>query len=196
MPTLKHALAIAAFIMFAAPVAQAQETPATPVATAPAKPAATAQPAPTAQPTAPSIQPVAAEPAAPPAPPPPPVLPPEVNATINSVVGAMDGAEKTLTAITNANTDLGKLRDDIDGVISKTTQTADGLRLRLTDIEEQIKRLGPPPAEGAPPEGATAAAARARLNAQLNEVSGAINTLKVTWWRARQAIDKITDLRL
>ncbi len=108
----------------------------------------------------------------------------------------MDGAEKTLSTISGVNSDLGRLRDDIDGVISKTTQTADGLRPRLSDLQVQIKRLGDPPAKDAPPEAAAVAAERARLDVQASEVSGAIKTLEVTWWRARQAIDKITDLRL
>lgn len=108
----------------------------------------------------------------------------------------MDGAEKTLSTISGVNTDLGRLRDDIDSVISKTTQTADGLRPRLSDLQVQIRRLGEPPAKNAPPEAAAVASERARLDVQAAEVSGAIKTLEVTWWRARQAIDKITDLRL
>src|SRR5262249_15028669 len=81
-------------------------------------------------------------------------------------------------------------------VISKTTQTADGLRPRLSDLQVQIKRLGAPPAKDAPPEAPAVVSERTRLDAQASEVSGAIKTLEVTWWRARQAIDKITDLRL
>ena len=124
------------------------------------------------------------------------VLPPEINDTISKVVGTMEGAEKTLTAIKSVDTDLGRLRDEIDGVIAKTTQTADGLRPRLADIESQINRLGPAPAKDAPPEAPTAAAERTRLGGEASELSGAIKTLEITWWRARQAIDKITDIRL
>ena len=124
------------------------------------------------------------------------VLPPEVNETIAKVVGTMEGAEKTLTAIKGVDTDLGRLRDDIDGVISKTTQTADGLRPRLADVRSQIDKLGAAPEKGAPPEAPSAATERSRLDAEASELSGAIKTLEVTWWRARQAIDKITDLRL
>ena len=76
------------------------------------------------------------------------VLPPEVSSTISSIVGDMDGAEKTLSAISGVNTDLGRLRDNIDGVISKSTQTADGLRPRLSDLQVQIKRLGASASEG------------------------------------------------
>lgn len=124
------------------------------------------------------------------------VLPPEVTETISKVVGTMEGAEKTLTAIKGVDTDLGRLRDDIDGVIAKTTQTADSLRPRLADLRSQIDRLGPPPEKGAQPEMPSAATERARLDGEAAEISGAIKTLEVTWWRARQAIDRITDLRL
>jgi len=123
-------------------------------------------------------------------------LPPEVHSTIDNVVGVMDGAEKALTAISSVDTDLGQLRDKIDGVISTTTQTADGLRPSLEHIQRQIDKLGPPPAAGAQPESPSVATERARLAAQSTEISGAIKTLQVTWWRARQAIDKITNLRL
>lgn len=108
----------------------------------------------------------------------------------------MEGAEKSLAAITSVDTDLARVRDDIDGVISTTTRTADGLRPRLADIQSQIQRLGPPPEKDAQPEATTVAGERARLNAEASEISGAIKTLEVTWFRARQAIDKITELRL
>ena len=124
------------------------------------------------------------------------VLPPEVNETIAKVVGTMEGAEKTLTAIKGFDTDLGRLRDDIDGVIAKTTQTADSLRPHLAELQSQIDRLGPAPEKGAAAEAPSAAAERARLSGDASQLSGAIKTLEVTWWRARQAIDKITDLRL
>lgn len=124
------------------------------------------------------------------------VLPPEVTSTISDVVDRIEGAEKTLTAIKSVDTDLGRLRDDIDQVIAKTTRTADGLRPQLADIETQINKLGPPPEKDAAPEAPSAAAERARLGAEKSELSGAIKTLEVTWWRATQAIEKITDLRL
>ncbi len=145
--------------------------------------------APAAQPAA--AQPAAAQPATVSA-----VLPPDVSDTIGKVVGTMEGAEKTLTAIKSVDTDLGRLRDDIDGVIAKTTQTADSLRPRLADIQSQIDRLGPAPEKDAGPEAPSAASERARLTSEASELGGAIKTLEVTWWRARQAIDKITDLRL
>lgn len=120
----------------------------------------------------------------------------EVNAEITNLVGQMDGAEKSLSSISTADNDLGQLRDKLDAVIAKTTETADSLRPRLADIQTQIKRLGAAPGKDQPPETPAVAAERARLSTREADVSGAIKTLENTWWRARQAIDKITELRL
>jgi small-conductance mechanosensitive channel len=207
----KYAILIAAFVVCAAshvhaqaqPAAAAQQNAAQPsAATAPAQPqsagaAAPAADTPTTEQPSDAGEPADAPPPAPaqPAPPVPSVLPPEVKASIQDMVGVMDSAEKTLSSI-NPNTDLARLRDQTDGVISKATQTADTLRPRLASVQHQIDKLGPPPAKGAAAEAPTVSAERARLNAQASELSGAVKTLEVTRWRARQAIDKITNLRL
>lgn len=181
----------------AAKPAPAKPAPSAPAAAAPVTKPITVEPVPApAVETAPAAEPAPAAEAAAPPPPPAPALPPEISSTITSAVGAVDNAEKSLTAITSVDTDLARIRDDIDGVISTTTRTADGLRPRLADIRSQIDKLGPPPEKEAQPEAPTVAAERARLNAEASELSGAIKTLEVTWWRARQAIDKITELRL
>ena len=189
----------------AQPAAAQPAAPANTTATQPepaAHPAAPQQPA-AAQPaaTAPAVgQPAATAPAAQPAPVPakdlPPVLPPEVSETIKQMVSSMDDAEKALAKSSADDANLTNLRDQIDSVIAKATKTADIVRPRLEEIDHQISRLGPPPAKDAPPESSTVAAERARLTAQSNELNEATKTLRVTWWRARQAIDKITNLRL
>ncbi len=116
MPRLKLA-AIALFLAATlAPACGWAEDVAKPAASPAAASPASADPAPAAP--APAKEPPA----------PSAILPPEVNSTIAIVVGTMEGAEKTLTAITTVDTDLGRLRDDIDGVIAQTTSTADGLR--------------------------------------------------------------------
>ncbi|MEW5964424.1 MAG: DUF3772 domain-containing protein [Pseudomonadota bacterium] len=136
--------------------------------------------------------PAAAEPAKPVVAP----LPPEVATSIERVVATMEQAEKSLARIKDLGDDIGRVRDEVESVITNATKVADGLRPRLAEIESQIAKLGSPPAKDAPPEAPTVAAERARLNAESIAVSGAIKTLELTWVRARQAIDKITDLRL
>jgi small-conductance mechanosensitive channel len=123
-------------------------------------------------------------------------LSPEVNDAIKQMVESMDGAEKALTRISAANDSLADLRDQIDNVIAKATKTADVIRPRRDELQRQLSKLGPPPAKDAPAESATVAAERERLALQSAELDEATKTLRVTWWRARQAIDKITNLRL
>jgi small-conductance mechanosensitive channel len=152
---------------------------------------------PAAQP--PAATGAAAVPAAAAAEPPKPVvapLPVEVATSIERVLATMEQAEKMLARIKDLGDDIGRVRDEVESVISNSTEVADGLRPRLAEIDSQIAKLGPPPAKDAPPEAPTVAAERARLNAESSAVSGAIKTLELTWVRARQAIDKITDLRL
>jgi small-conductance mechanosensitive channel len=112
------------------------------------------------------------------------------------MVSAMDSAEKSLAKIKPGDDSLTDLRDQIDAVIAKATKTADVVRPRREEIERQLSKLGPAPAKDAPPESATVVAERERLALQSAELDEATKTLRVTWWRARQAIDKITNLRL
>jgi small-conductance mechanosensitive channel len=123
-------------------------------------------------------------------------LTPEVNEAIKEMVDSMDSAEKALAKMSASDSNLSGLRDQIDGVIAKATKTADVVRPRRDEIERQLSKLGPPPAKDAPAESETVVAERARLAAQSGELQEATKTLRVTWWRARQAIDKITNLRL
>jgi small-conductance mechanosensitive channel len=170
----------------AAPAQQAAPENAPGVEGAPGEPGVATEPAAAEAPPAP----------APPPPKPAPVLSPEVNEAIAVMVNAMDNAEKKLAGISTANDTLSELRDAIDDVISQATKTADSIRPRQDEIDRQLSKLGPPPAKDAPAESATVVAERERLALQSAELDEATKTLRVTWWRARQAIDKITNLRL
>jgi small-conductance mechanosensitive channel len=185
----------------AAPPAPAQPAPAQPAAAppvpAPPQSGAVAPAPPAAAPPA-AAQPAADSAAQAPPPPPAPAveLPPEVAKSVTQLVEKMEGAEKSLGKMKDLSDDIGRLRDDVEHVISKSTEVADGLRPRLTEVKSQIDKLGPPPGKDAPPEAPGVAAERARLNGEVAALSGAIKTLELTWVRARQTIDKITDLRL
>ncbi len=152
-----------------------------------AAPAAAVPPAPAA----------AAPPVAPsPAPPQPASVPPELDAKITNLAATVENAEKSLSRMKEVDDDIGDLRNDVERVIARSTETADDLRPRFDDIRRQIEKLGPPPAKDQPPESAAVAAERARLTNEAAALDGAIKTLEVTWVRARQTIDRITDLRL
>src|SRR5258706_706065 len=108
----------------------------------------------------------------------------------------VDEAEKSLGRMKDIDDDIGRLREEVEDVITQSTEVADDLRPRLAEIRSQIERLGPPPPGGAPPESPEIAAERTRLTNEASAIDGAIKTLELTWVRARQTIDKITDLRL
>jgi small-conductance mechanosensitive channel len=108
----------------------------------------------------------------------------------------VEDAEKSLGRMKDLDADIGRLRNEVEQVITQATDVADGLRPRLTQIRSQIDKLGPPPAAGAQPEAPAVSTERARLTSEATAIDGAIKTLELTWVRARQTIDRITDLRL
>ncbi|MEQ1711663.1 MAG: DUF3772 domain-containing protein, partial [Hyphomicrobium sp.] len=156
---------------------EAGATAASPPASAPGTPAA-----------------AATQPAAPP--PAPVTLPPEIGAQISGLAATIEGAEKSLSRMKELDDDIGELRNDVERVIARSTEAADDLRPRLDDIRRQIEKLGPAPGKDQSPESAAVAAERTRLTNEAAALDGAIKTLEVTWVRARQTIDRITDLRL
>ncbi len=181
----------------AAPLGPVPLAAAPPAATVPqAAPAATVQPPPAAPAPAPTPAAGGPAPAAEPAPPQASPLAPEINDSVRGLVVTMENAEKALGRMKDLGDDIGRLRNEVEHVIAKTTEVADGLRPRRDEVKRQIEKLGPAPGKDAPPEDAGIAGERARLNAEATALDGAIKTLELTWVRARQTIDKITDLRL
>jgi potassium efflux system protein len=152
----------------------------------------TAAPATPGQPPAPPAQPAAA---APPAPPPPPPAPPtlDVDGDLKRTVESIERIEKEITSSKDNESALGSLRGQVEGVMYESTQINEKLKPRLADVRNQIEKLGPAPKEG--PEAGPVAAERARLNALATAIDGAIKTTELTWVRARQQIERITDLR-
>jgi potassium-dependent mechanosensitive channel len=124
-----------------------------------------------------------------------PALPPDISAAIAKMAKALGDAEKALQHLTELEEELGNLRVDVESVLSESHQTAEQLRPQLAAVRLQIERLGAPPAKDAPPEAPEMAQERARLLALAAALDGAIKTSELTWYRARQLIDKITVVR-
>ena len=89
--------------------------------------------------------------------------------------------------------ELQRLRTDVEEIIYDSTATADTLRPQLAEVKSQIERLGPPPKDQ--PEAPAIAAERARLNGIAAALDGAIKTMELAWFRAKQMIDRITVMR-
>ena len=91
--------------------------------------------------------------------------------------------------------ELQRLRGNVEQIIYDSTSTAEALRPQLAEVKSQIEKLGPPPPAGQPPESATVAAERARLNSLAAGLDGAVKTTELAWVRAKQLIDRITVMR-
>ena len=156
-----------------------QAAPAAPAATAPAAetPAAAAPPAPA---------PIAAQPVS---------LPNEVLEPITRLAKSIEGAEKAIQHLKELEEELSRLRNDVETILNDSTQTAEGLRPQLSEIRSLIEKLGPAPVKDAPAEALAIASERQRLNALAAAIDGAVKSTELTWFRARQLIEKITTMR-
>jgi potassium-dependent mechanosensitive channel len=143
-------------------------------------------------PQAPALPPAEASP---PQPQPAPTLPSDVADAIGRLAGAIDTAEKAIQHLTELEEELGRLRIDVESILTDSQDTAETLRPKLVAIKSQIERLGPAPGRDGPAESPAIAAERARLTVLASAYDGAIKSTELTWVRARQLIEKITVLR-
>ncbi len=165
----------------------AQAPPTAPAATppAPAQPATPATPPPAAAPVPP---PAVAAPAQ-------PVLPPELLDPVTRLAKNIEGAEKSINQLKELESELSRLRGDVERIIYESTATAEQLRPQLEEMKRQIEKLGPVPTGNQPPETPTVASERARLNAMAGALDSAVKTTELAWVRAKQLIDRITVMR-
>jgi len=150
-----------------------------------------------AQQSPPATPPVAAAPpaASPPAAPSPatPLLPSEVTTPVERLVKGIESAEKSIQQLKELESELQRLRTDVEEIIYDSTATAETLRPKLTEVKSQIERLGPAPKDQ--PEAPAIAAERARLNTIAAALDGAVKSVELTWVRGKQMIDRITVMR-
>jgi potassium-dependent mechanosensitive channel len=150
------------------------------------------QPAPAAEtpaaaaPAAPAPAPIAAQPVS---------LPSEVLEPITRLAKSIEGAEKAIQHLKELEEELSRLRNDVEAILNDSTQTAEGLRPQLSEIRSLIEKLGPAPGKDAPAEALAIASERQRLNALAAAIDGAVKSTELTWFRARQLIEKITTMR-
>ena len=114
---------------------------------------------------------------------------------IPRLVDSMDQAEKAVAQMRDREEDLGRLRGEVERILAESTRIAEALRPRLAEVKTQIEKLGAPPGKDAPAETPAVAAERAKLTTLSSTIDGAIKTTELTWVRARQLIERITDLR-
>ncbi len=159
----------------------------------PAGSAATPAPTPPAQ--APPAQSATPPAVAVPATPASPILPPEILDPVTRLAKSIEGAEKSINQLKELESELSRLRGDVEHIIYDSTATAEQLRPQLEEVKRQIEKLGPVPAAGQPPETPTMASERNRLNALAGALDSAVKTTELAWVRAKQLIDRITVMR-
>jgi small-conductance mechanosensitive channel len=120
---------------------------------------------------------------------------PEVTEPIERLSKSIESAEQAIQHLKELEEELSRLRGDVEGILVESTSAAEGLRPKLVEIKGLIEKLGPPPKAGEPPEAPAIAAERQRLNAMFAQLDGAIKSTELTWFRARQLIEKITVMR-
>ncbi|MDX2258176.1 MAG: DUF3772 domain-containing protein [Hyphomicrobiaceae bacterium] len=189
------AAAVLMMIAAAPELARAQSTgdgaspPASAPITAPAATPSAAVPQPAPPPSAPAAAPAAT---------PGPRLADGVEKLVRSADGLaarIDTLEKTVDRMQARDNELALQIAPIQAVAADAESLRADLAPKLDEVRTQIEKLGPPPADGAPPEAAAIAAERQRLNAAAAEIDGAIKTADLAQVRARQLVGRVQTLR-
>lgn len=138
-----------------------------------------------------------------PAPPVAPSVVPELPADIatglkqsQGLASQIEALEKTVERVKDRDKELIEQLSAIEGVIVAAQRHANELKPKLDDVRLQISRLGPvPDGKDVPPESASIAAQRARLNSVAAEIDGAIKQAALVEVRARQLAGRVQELR-
>ena len=120
---------------------------------------------------------------------------PDVEVIVSGLVSSIDGLEKSLDRAQADETDLARLRLEIDGFVDGTALSRGYFEPRLGAIKSQIETLGPIPEKDASPEAPQVAAERTRLNTLSAELTGALRTSDLVEERAHQLGDKVQSAR-
>jgi small-conductance mechanosensitive channel len=107
---------------------------------------------------------------------------------------SIEEAENSVERLQEVEDGLSRLRIDVEKILTDAGATAEQLRPRLAAIRSQIEKLGPSPGKDQV-ESPAIASERARLTGEAAAIDGAIKATELTWLRARQLIERITELR-
>jgi len=107
----------------------------------------------------------------------------------------LDGAEKELAKPDITDRRLAALRDELTNIQLEARTAADEALPEVQVIRDELAALGPPPAEGAPPEAPTVAAKRKAMNERLAAAEGAIKEAELIMARAGRLASDVKTLR-
>ncbi|RWI93249.1 mechanosensitive ion channel family protein [Mesorhizobium sp.] len=114
---------------------------------------------------------------------------------IQDLTAKTDGLEKKLSAPDQDDAGLVDIRLQLEDISRAALNSALAFRSRLKDINARIQVLGPPPAQGQPPEPAIVANERAALTAEKAEINAVVAGAQNLSIRISGLVDRIATLR-
>lgn len=107
----------------------------------------------------------------------------------------LDDAEKDLAEADIPDRRLAALRDELTTIQLDAREAAETALPQVQVIRDELAALGPPPAEGAPPEAPTVSAKRKAINERLAAAEGAIKEADLIIARAARLAGDVKSLR-
>jgi len=120
---------------------------------------------------------------------------PDVPSNLEPSKLALDQLEATLQRDELGDDLLSQARGSLEPMRGELREAIETLERRLADVDTRLKQLGDPPAAGAPPEEASLAAERARLNQRRAALDGGLKQARLQMLRADDLAERITDRR-
>ncbi|MDX8501100.1 mechanosensitive ion channel family protein [Mesorhizobium sp. VK4C] len=114
---------------------------------------------------------------------------------IQDLTAKTDGLEKKISAPDLDDAGLVDIRLQLEDNSRAALNSALAFRSRLNDINSRIEVLGPPPAQGQPPEPAVVANERAALSAEKAEINAVVASAQNLSIRISGLVDKIATMR-
>ncbi|TIW73085.1 MAG: mechanosensitive ion channel family protein, partial [Mesorhizobium sp.] len=114
---------------------------------------------------------------------------------VQDLTAKTDGLEKKVTDDAEDDAALVDIRLQLEDMSRAALNSALAFRSRLTDINNRIEVLGPPPAQGQPPEPAIVTNERGALAAEKAEINAVIAGAQNLSIRINGLIDKIGIMR-
>jgi small-conductance mechanosensitive channel len=108
---------------------------------------------------------------------------------------ALDQVEQSLRREGMTDDGLAQTRASLDPLRDDLRAALDNFERRFSDVATRLNQLGAAPAAGAPPEEASIAAERQRLNQRHGELDAAIKQTRLLLLRADDLAERITERR-
>ena len=119
----------------------------------------------------------------------------EQKQTLDALAVALDGLEKDIATHGDDDAFLVRVRLKLEAASAEALQSALEFKPRQGEINTRLEQLGPPPADGQPPEAETVTQERTALLAEKTEINGVIANAQNLSLRSNKLIEQIAVIR-